>query len=68
VNDNFKEWLGVVVTLVLVVSLVNVMSMLFLVFTGTSTTIWIFAVPSWSHPQETDQSPVESALGGEAQL
>ena len=67
-NENVRELLGVVAVLVLVVSLVNVMSMLFLVFTGTSTTIWIFAVPSWSHPQETDQSPVESALGGEAQL
>jgi hypothetical protein len=46
VNDNFRELLGVVAVLVLVVSLVNVMSMLFLVFTGTSTSIWIFAVPS----------------------
>ncbi len=45
-NDNFRELLGVVAVLVLVVSLVNVMSMLFLAFTGTSTSIWIFAVPS----------------------
>jgi hypothetical protein len=52
VNDNFKELLGVVVTLVLVVSLVNVMSMLFLVFTGTSTSIWIFAVPSKTQTKE----------------
>jgi hypothetical protein len=46
VNDNVRELLGVVAVLVLVVSLVNVMSMLFLAFTGTSTSIWIFAVPS----------------------
>jgi hypothetical protein len=48
VNDNFRELLGVVAALVLVVSLVDVMSMLFLAFTGTSTSIWIwiFAVPS----------------------
>jgi hypothetical protein len=46
VNDNVRELLGVVAALVLVVSLVNVMSMLFLAFTGTSTSIWIFAVPS----------------------
>ena len=45
-NDNFRELLGVVAVLVLVVCLVNVMSMLFLAFTGTSTSIWIFAVPS----------------------
>jgi hypothetical protein len=46
VNDNVRELLGVVAVLVLVVSLINVMSMLFLAFTGTSTSIWIFAVPS----------------------
>jgi hypothetical protein len=48
VNGNFRELLGVVIALVLVVSLVDVMSMLFLAFTGTSTSvwIWIFAVPS----------------------
>ena len=48
VNDNFRELLRVVAALVLVVSLVDVMSMLFLAFTGTSTSIWlwIFAVPS----------------------
>ena len=45
-NDNFRELLGVVAVLVLVVSLVNVVSVLFLVFTGTSTSIWIFSVPS----------------------
>jgi hypothetical protein len=38
--------LGVVAALVLVVSFINVMSMLFLAFTGASTSIWIFAVPS----------------------
>jgi hypothetical protein len=46
VNDNFRELLGVVITLVLVVSLVEITSMLFLAFTGISTSIWIFAVPS----------------------
>jgi hypothetical protein len=48
VNDNFRELLGVVAALVLVVSLIDVMSILFLAFTGTSTSIWIwiFAVPS----------------------
>jgi hypothetical protein len=47
VNGNFREVLGVLIALVLVVSLVDVMSMLFLAFTGgTSTTIWIFVVPS----------------------
>jgi len=46
VNDNFRELLEVVAVLVLLVSLVNVVSVLFLVFTGTSTSIWIFAVPS----------------------
>lgn len=46
-DGNFKEVLGVVIALVLVVSVVDVMSMLFLAFTGgTSTTIWIFVVPS----------------------
>jgi hypothetical protein len=47
-KDNFRELLGVVIALVLLVSLVDVMSMLFLAFTGTSTSvwIWIFAVPS----------------------
>jgi hypothetical protein len=45
-KDNFRELLGVVVAMVLVVSLVDVMSMLLLAFTGTSTTIWILAVPS----------------------
>jgi len=52
VNDNFRELLGVVAVLVLVVSLVNVMSMLFLAFTGTSTSIWIFAVPSKNVDQD----------------
>jgi hypothetical protein len=46
VNDDFRELLGVVAVLVLVVSLVEVTSMLFLAFTGISTSIWIFAVPS----------------------
>jgi hypothetical protein len=46
VNDNLRELLGVVVALVLVVSLVELTSMLFLAFTGISTSIWIFAVPS----------------------
>jgi hypothetical protein len=48
VNGNFRELLGVLVALVLVVSLVDGMSLLFLAFTGTSTSvwIWIFAVPS----------------------
>ena len=47
-NDDFRELLGVVAVLVLVVSLVEVTSMLFLAFTGIgiSTSIWIFAVPS----------------------
>jgi hypothetical protein len=44
--------LGVVAALVLVVSLVEVTSMLFLAFTGISTSIWIFAVPS----RNVDQS------------
>ena len=44
--NNFRELLGVVATLVLVVSLVEVTSMLFLAFTGISTSIWIFAIPS----------------------
>jgi hypothetical protein len=64
VNDDFRELLGVVAVVVLLVSLVEVTSMLFLAFTGISTSIWIFAVPS----KNVDQSPVESALGGEAQL
>jgi hypothetical protein len=48
VNGNFREVLGVVISLVLVVSLVDAMSMLFIALTGTSTSIWIwiFAVPS----------------------
>jgi hypothetical protein len=45
-KDNFRELLGAVATLVLAVSLVEITSMLFLAFTGISTSIWIFAVPS----------------------
>ena len=46
VNGNFRELLGVVATVVLVFFLADVMSMLFLAFTGTSTSMWIFVVPS----------------------
>jgi hypothetical protein len=45
-NDNFRELLGVVATVVLAVFFVEITSMLFLAFTGISTGIWIFAVPS----------------------
>jgi hypothetical protein len=67
VKDNFRELLGVVVALVLVVSLVDAMSMLFLAFTGTSTSvwIWIFAVPSKNVVQSsTSQSTLDERLGG----
>jgi len=48
VNDNFREVLRVVMAVVLVISLIDVMSVLFLTFTGATTSIWIwiFAVPS----------------------
>ena len=47
-NDNFREVLRVVIAVVLVISLIDVMSVLFLTFTGATTSIWIwiFAVPS----------------------
>ena len=47
-NSNFTEVLRVVIAVVLVVLLIDVMSMLFLTFTGATTSIWIwiFAVPS----------------------
>ena len=47
-NSNFREVLGVVIAVVLVISLIDVMSMLFLTFTGATTSIWIwiFVVPS----------------------
>ena len=74
-KDNFRELLGAVATLVLAVSLVEITSMLFLAFTGISTSIWIFAVPSKNvdqrstpGPQEAGKSPVESVLKGEVQL
>jgi hypothetical protein len=48
VTDNFREVLRVVIAVVLVISLIDVMSVLFLTFTGATTSIWIwiFAVPS----------------------
>jgi hypothetical protein len=48
VNNNFREVLRVVIAVVLVISLIDVMSVLFLTFTGATTSIWIwiFAVPS----------------------
>ena len=47
-NSNFREVLRVVIAVVLVISLIDAMSMLFLTFTGATTSIWIwiFAVPS----------------------
>ena len=47
-NSNFREVLRVVIAVVLVISLIDVMSMLFLTFTGATKSIWIwiFAVPS----------------------
>ena len=52
-KDNFRELLGAVATLVLAVSLVEITSMLFLAFTGISTSIWIFAVPSKNVDQKS---------------
>ena len=65
-NDNVRELLGVVAALVLVVSFINVMSMLFLAFTGTSTSIWIFAVPSKNVGEDItcDQRSAQPQLQG----